>query len=164
MQGVLIKQVFIFLTILILHMTTLYGEFQPWAEKLLEITHRMDDENLTQKELEKIADEENKYYNEILHNILLRKNDFLNQPKKYDTEIFNLERILRVNKRNHNKYAVLRDEVLIKSYKLIRIQNNMVRKIFEALDYYDIDAFEIKMNDLFAESQIDIHALDDGRL
>jgi MscS family membrane protein len=36
----------------------------------------------------------------------------------------------------------------------------MVRKIFEALDYYDIDAFAMKMNDLFAQNQIELHELE----
>ena len=158
-KDLLIKQLFILFTIVILHMTTLYGEFQPWAEKLLKISYQMDEANITQEQIQEISNQENTYYNDILHDILLGKVDFLTNPKKYDTETFNLERMVRVNKRNNNKYAVLRDEVLIKSYKLINIQNTMIRQIFEALDYYDIDEFEVKMNDLFAQSQLDIHAL-----
>ena len=161
MEEVDIKQLLIVFTLFIFHGTALYGEFQPWAEKLLQISYKMDEENLTQEQIGKIAEEENAYYDEILHNILLQETDFLTNIEKYDTETFNLERMIRVNKRNHNTYAVLRDEVLLKSYKLIHIQNTMVRKIFQALDYYDIDAFEVKMNDLFAQSQIDIHALGD---
>ena len=161
MKDTIIKQIYIFLTIFILHTTTLHAEFQPWTEKLLDIAHQMDDDNLTQELIQKTAEEESAFYDKILHDILLNKTDFINNPKKYDTEIFNLKRMIRVNKRNHNKYAVLRDEVLMKSYKLLEIQSSMVRDIFQALDYYDIDAFEVKMNDLFAQSQIEIHALED---
>ena len=77
----------------------------------------------------------------VLEVILLNKTNFLNNPKKYDKEILNLERMIRINKRVGNKYAALRDEVQIKSYKVIHDQNKMVRKIFEALDYYSIDDF-----------------------
>ena len=141
-------------------MTTLHAKFQPWTESLLQFAHKMDENNITRERIKEIAEEEQAFYDGIAYDILLRKTDFLNNPKKYDTETFGLERMIRINKRMHNKYAVLRDEVLVKSYKLITIQNSMVRKIFQALDYYEIDGFEKKMSDLFAQSQIEIHALD----
>lgn len=141
-------------------MTTLHAKFQPWTESMLQFAHKMNENNITDERIKQIAQEEQEFYDGIAYDILLQKTDFLNNPKKYDTETFGLERIIRINKRMHNKYAVLRDEVLVKSYKLISLQSSMVRKIFQALDYYDIDGFEKKMGDLFAESQIEIHALD----
>ena len=141
-------------------MTTLHAKFQPWTESMLQFAHKMNENNITRERIKQIAQEEQEFYDGIAYDILLQKTDFLNNPKKYDTETFGLERIIRINKRMHNKYAVLRDEVLVKSYKLISLQSSMVRKIFQALDYYDIDGFEKKMGDLFAESQIEIHALD----
>lgn len=68
--------------------------------------------------------------------------------------------MIRLNKRRGNEYAVIRDEVLVKSYTLLRMQNKMVVSIFEALDYYDIKKFEIVMHELFAKSQIEIHTLE----
>ncbi len=138
----------------------LSAEFQPWTEKLIQLNHRMEDINITQELVKNLAEEETEFYNQVLEDILLNKTDFLKNPKKFELETFSLERMIRINKRAGNKYAVLRDEVLVKSYKLIQVQNKMVRKIFQALDYYSIDGFETKMNDLFAESQIEIHALD----
>jgi len=154
------KQLFVIFCILMVLGTQLPAKFQPWTEKLLVLTYQLDDTNMTDERVRKIAAQETTYYNKILEDILLRKTDFLNNPKKFEFETFSLERMIRINKRVGNKYAVLRDEVLVKSYKLIKIQNEMVRKIFQALDYYAIDEFEIKMNDLFAESQIKLHALD----
>ena len=121
----------------------------------------MDENNITQEQIKNIADEEDAFYDDVLEVILLNKSNFLNNPKKFDKEILNLEKIIRINKRVGNKYAVLRDEVQIKSYRVIHDQNKMVRKIFEALDYYTIDDFEVKMNDLFAENQLAVHALAD---
>ena len=156
----IIKQLFIFLTLVLFAMTALHAKFQPWTESLLQFTYKMDENNITHERIKQIAQEEQDFYDDIAYAILLQKTDFLNNPKKYDTETFGLERIIRINKRMHNKYAVLRDEVLVKSYKIISIQNRMVREIFQALDYYDVDGFEKKMSDLFAESQIEIHAID----
>jgi len=139
----------------------LNAEYQPWIEKQLALTYKMNENNITQEQIKNIADEEDAFYDDILEVILLQKENFLNNPKKFDKEILNLEKIIRINKRVGNKYAVLRDEVQIKSYRVIHDQNKMVRKIFEALDYYTIDDFEVKMNDLFAENQLAVHALAD---
>jgi len=139
----------------------LNAEYQPWIEKQLALTYKMDENNITQEQIKNIADEEDAFYDDVLEVILLHKANFLNNPKKFDKEILNLEKIIRINKRVGNKYAVLRDEVQIKSYRVIHDQNKMVRKIFEALDYYTIDDFEVKMNDLFAENQLAVHALAD---
>ncbi|MBA1421253.1 MAG: mechanosensitive ion channel family protein [Epsilonproteobacteria bacterium] len=145
----------------LLSLTALHAEFQPWTQKLLHLAYKMDENNMTQARIQEVAAEEKAFYDGILNDILLNKNEFLSNPKKYDTETFGLERMIRINKRMHNEYAVIRDQVLVKSYKLIQIQNRMVREIIQALDYYDIDDFEKKMSDLFAQSQIEIHALED---
>jgi MscS family membrane protein len=158
-EEILIKQILMLLAILTFQITTVLAEFQPWTQKLLEMTYRMDEENITQEMIQKITEEEMAFYDHLLYDILLKKTDYLEETQSFENEIFHLERMVRINRRNHNQYAVLRDEVLIKSYKLLRIQNNMVRKIFQALDYYSIDDFEVKMNDLFAQSQIEIHDL-----
>ena len=157
----MIKQIFIGISIMLMSVSQLPAEFQPWVQKLITLNYKMDDINITQERIHNFAEEETDFYNEILEDILLHKTDFLENPKKFKFETFNLERMIRINKRVGNKYAVVRDEVLVKSYKLIQIQNTMVRKIFQALDYYTIDEFEEKMNDLFAQSQIEIHALED---
>jgi MscS family membrane protein len=156
----MIKHIFIVISIMIISVSQLPAEFQPWAQKLIDINYKMGDVNITQEAIEKLAEEETAFYDEILEDILLNKTDFLKNPKKFQFETFSLERMMRINKRVGNKYAVLRDEVLVKSYKLIEIQNTMVRKIFQSLDYYTIDEFEVRMNNLFAQSQIDIHALE----
>jgi len=135
-------------------------QYQPWIEKQLKFNYQMNESNLTKERIKKIADEEHAFYNEILEDILLKKTDFLKNPKKFERETFNLQKMIRINKRMGNKYAVLRDEVLVKSYNVIHFQNKMVRKIFEALDYYSIDEFEVKMNDLFAQNQLELHELD----
>jgi len=156
----MIKHIFIVISIMITSVSQLPAEFQPWAQKLIDINYKMGDANITQEAIEKLAEEETAFYDEILEDILLNKTDFLKNPKKFQFETFSLERMIRINKRVGNKYAVLRDEVLVKSYKLIEIQNTMVRKIFQSLDYYTIDEFEARMNNLFAQSQMDIHALE----
>ena len=156
----MVKQLFIMLCTLMVLGTQLPAKFQPWTEKLLMLSSQIGDTNITDDMVQKIAGQETEFYNQVLEDILLHKTDFLNNPKKFEFETFNLERMIRINNRVGNKYAVIRDEVLVKSYKLIQIQNTMVRKIFQALDYYTIDEFEVKMNNLFAQSQIEIHALE----
>ena len=157
----IIKKLLLLLCIWAIYFTHVQAEYQPWVEKQLQFTHQMDELNITQSKIEELVDKQHVFYDQVLEIILLKKTDFLNKPKNFDKEIFTLEKMIRINKRRGHKYAVLRDEVQIKSYRVIHSQNKMVRKIFQALDYYGIDDFEVKMNDLFAKNQIELHTLED---
>ena len=155
------KSLFILMSLVFLFVTEVHAQYQPWIERQLKLTHALNDSNLTQEKIADIISREKGYYNNILEDILLHKTDFLQNPKKFDRKTFSLEHMINLNKRMGNKYAVIRDEVLVKSYKLITYQNQMVRKIFQALDYYTIDELEEKMGELFSQNQIDIHTLED---
>jgi len=159
----MIKQFLLLLSMYVLLVTQVQAVFPDWTQNLIKLTQQREDSNLTQDEITKVTKKETQFYNQVLEDIFLNKTDFLNHPRAFDKEIFELERMIRANKRMGNKDAALRDEVLVKSYKLIESQNNMVREIFQALDYYSIDEFEIKMNDLFAQNQIEIHQLEDDK-
>ncbi len=113
----------------------------------------MNDNNVTQEKIMKIALEQEALYSEALENILKHKNDFINKSRVYDSEIFALEKIIKLNRRLGNKYATIRDEVLVKSYKLLNAQNSMVRDILRALDRKSFEEFQLYMNEMFAKNQ-----------
>jgi len=81
----------------------------------------------------------------------------------HDSEIFAIEKIIKLNKRHSNKYAVIRDEVLIKSYKVIDMQNLMIKEVLHALDKYNYAEFQVKTSELFAKNQIDVHKFSNDR-
>jgi len=138
------------------------GKYHPWIEKQIELIDKGNDKNLTEEQLTDLVHEREKHYATALNAILLNKNILHSNPKNYEKKIFTLKKLIEINKRRGNTAAVQRDEVQLKSYKLLHLQNKMLRKIFSALDSSEkIEDFEEKMHKIFAESQVEINALDD---
>lgn len=121
----------------------------------------MNEANVTKETVQKIAEEQRLLYIQMAEQVLLDRSILRRGEKKYDKDIFTLKKVIKHNERFGYKYAVIRDEVRIKSYKLIEAQHKMLRSIFHALDrYVDKKKFETKMYALFAENQKEIDALD----
>jgi len=113
----------------------------------------MGDLNVTQSKIMSIAKEQEIFYSKALDEILKNKKDFINKSRVYDSEIFALQKIIKLNRRLGNKYAAIRDEVLVKSYKLLNAQNSMIRDILRALNKYDFEEFQVHMSDMFVKNQ-----------
>nr|WP_321268086.1 mechanosensitive ion channel family protein [uncultured Sulfurimonas sp.] len=113
----------------------------------------MNDNNVTQEKIMLIADEQKRLYSQKLDEFLKDKDHFINNYKNYDAEIFALEKIINLNKRLGNSYAVTRDEVLVKSYKLLNAQMSMIANILIALDNMSFKDFEAYMNEMFVKNQ-----------
>jgi len=142
-----------------LFISGLHAEFKPFIQKQIDLIHKSDDSNITKEEIQKIAEEEMNLYVQGLENLLLNKTVILKQDEMYLSEIFMLEKHIKHNKKRDNKYAVIRDEVLIKSYKILRSQNQMVKSIFRSMDHYDMEALDEKMNKQFIKNQLEIEEL-----
>ncbi len=137
------------------------GEYSPWIERQIKLIEQADDQNLSQEALSRLVEERSRAYMDALQSILENKALLKKRSMAYEDKIFKLEKMMEINRRHGNKEAVLRDEVQIKSYKLIQIQNRMIRKILKALDSLSRDDFEKKMYDIFAQTQNEINKLDD---
>jgi len=137
----------------------LHAEFRSFTQKQIALIHQSNDRNTTKEEIQKIAEEEMNLYVFALENLLLNKTNILKQEELYISEVFILERHIKHNKRRGNKYAVIRDEVLIGSYKILRSQNNMIKSIFRSMDHYDIEELDEKMNKQFIKNQLEINEL-----
>lgn len=135
------------------------NKFSPWLDKQLKLTHEMNEDNITQDSMLKILKQQEQLYTHLLENIMINKNVYMNRPKWFEADIFTLEKIIKHNKRFGDEYAVIRDQVLIKSYKLIQAQNKMVRSILRASGHYDLDEFEKKVSDLFVKNQLRVQEL-----
>lgn len=127
--------------------------FTPFVRQQLNLIEQMNDDNVTQEKVMQIAKEQEVFYSIALHDILKNKNKFINKSKNYDSEIFALEKIIKLNKRLGNKYATIRDEVLVKSYKLINAQNEMIKNILMALDTMNFEDFQAYTSDMFVKNQ-----------
>ncbi len=136
-------------------------KYHPWFEKQMALIAQSDDANLSDEALSTIIEKRESLYNEALKNIMLDPDSIDDYIKNYDSRIFKLKKMMAVNKRRGNKEAVLRDEVQIASYRLLMIQNEMIRRIFNALKHAkDAKAFEAEVYKIFSESYEKIDALD----
>ena len=160
-----IRYNFFFFVLLLVGMTSLYGEkYNPWIEQQMKLIDQINQEgNITQQQLKVLVKKRDKLYTKALESILLNRNLLDSYPKHYDKQIFTLKKMIAINKRRGNEEAVLRDEVQLKIYELLKLQNRMVQRIFQALEDHSLAAFERKMYEIFSQSQGEIDKLDDQR-
>ncbi|WP_415406434.1 mechanosensitive ion channel family protein [Sulfurovum sp. CS9] len=137
----------------ILMFTQIHAEYKPFIKAQLALIHQMNEDNITQDEVKQIVHKQELIYIEAFEKFLLNKKFILNQPKRYQEELFVLNKLLKHNKAHGNKYAVIRDEVLIKSYQTLQAQHRMSRHILRILNHYDYDEFDAKMNNEFVKNQ-----------
>ena len=117
----------------------------------------MNEDNITQDKIKQLAHKQELIYVDSFERLLLNKNLLLNQPKVYQEQLFILNKVLKRNKAQGKGYAVIRDEVLMKSYQILQAQNRMSRHILRALDHHDYDKFDANMNDEFVKNQEAMH-------
>lgn len=154
------KKLFFFFILFTISYTKIYAEFNPLIQKQLPLIHQKNQYHITHDEMIKITQKQEIIYRKALEDVLRHKKDFLNQPKPYQNELLMLENSIKFNKDKNNTYAVLRDEVLTKSYRILQVQNRMSRHILRALDLYEFQEFNKDMNDKFIENQLAIQEID----
>ncbi|MCD4668287.1 MAG: mechanosensitive ion channel family protein [Sulfurimonas sp.] len=85
--------------------------------------------------------------------MMSEKNRYINTENMYEDKIFALNKIIKINKRAGNGFAVLRDEVQVKSYILLNNQNRMIRDILLSLDDSDNIKFKKDLNNVIIKNQ-----------
>ena len=133
-----------------------YSEF---IDKQIVLEKKMNDANLTQEEIKTLVQEQDRIYREALNHLMANKQSYLEHLRMFDSEIFSLKKIMSINKRAGNTYAVLRDEVQIKSYMIVRSQNMMIKNILLALDTPSIEEFDEKLNEYITQNQKEIYKI-----
>ncbi|MEA3330488.1 MAG: mechanosensitive ion channel family protein [Campylobacterota bacterium] len=121
----------------------------------MKFVSQLNENNITQSRLSTIVDEQEASYVRALEHVMMNKDSFIKNIKLYENEIFRLEKIIAVNSRAGNSYAVIRDEAKVKSYRLLHNQNRMIKDILSALDYSSSVDFTRILNDLVTKNQLD---------
>jgi len=119
----------------------------------------MGENNITQETIEKIVQEQELSYDMALDELMSNKNSYIKNINLYNSEIFSLKKIISVNKRAKNSYAVLRDEVKVKAYKVVSAQNLLIKNILIALDLPKIKDFEEALNNHITTNQLTVQKL-----
>ena len=125
----------------------------PFLEEQMHLQEQMNEQNATQEKIEHLMKIQNQSYHAALDKVMINKNYFINNTEQYESEIFSLQKVMKINARAGNRYAVIRDEALLNSYLLLRAQNRLIRDVLLELDQPTIDAFEIELNKLAIKNQ-----------
>jgi len=153
------KSIFIFI-VFIFQLTPLSAEYTPFIKSQLALIHQMNDNNVTQSEIKELAHQQERIYVSGLETVLLNKVAFSKEIKPYQKEIFILKKLVKRNASRSHKYAVIRDEALIKSYQVLQAQDKMIKNLLYALDNYSFGEYETKMNEEFVDNQLRIEKID----
>jgi len=135
--------------------------FSPFIDQQIALTEKMNDANLTQEEIYKLVKKQERMYEMELDTIMVNKASYIDKEEGFKSKIFALKKIIAINRRAGNTYAVLRDEVKVKSLKYVQEQQRFIKKILLALDLPNIEAYEQKLNNLVIAEQNDVSNLYD---
>ena len=102
--------------------------------------------DVTQDEIRSILRDQKKSYSDGLEEIMSHKQAYIDRSGMYENKIFALEKIININRKAHNKYAVLRDEIQVKSFQILANQHKMMKGILSALDDEDSVGFSKALN------------------
>ena len=139
--------------------TVHYG---PFIDKQIELTLKLEDPNITDKEIEKILEEKERLFNEKLEDVLANKTKYLKYGDPFKSKIYKLQKIIDINRRRGNTNAVIRDQVQMLSYKVLQSQYKMFQGILEALDLPTFNDFDTYVNKAFVETQQEIAKFANG--
>jgi len=127
-----------------------YSEF---IDAQLQLVYQMNDANLSQEQIEDLVRKQEYMYDQELNKIISNKQYYIENVQDFSTEIFSLKKIISINKRAGNGYAVLRDEVQLKSYAIVKNQNILIKNVLLSLNVPTISDFEEKLNIYTAQNQ-----------
>ena len=130
--------------------------YTPFVTAQMNIVEQMNEDNATQESIQDLLKEQDILYDRAVKSIMVNKDRYINNINLYINEIFSLRKVMLINKRAGNTFAVYRDEVALKIYLLLRSQNKMLKNILLALDSENIAEYESKVNEIVAKNQQEI--------
>lgn len=154
-----VKKILIFILFFFCVAANANVKYSTFIDQQLKLTMQMSDANLTQKKVSDLAKKQEELYEKALYTLMSKKQKYINDVINYNSEIFSLRKIIAVNKRIGNTYAVTRDEVQIKSYRIAKNINDLIRNILIALDDSSAEIFEKKLNKFVAQNQKELAGL-----
>jgi len=134
-------------------------KYSPFIDEQLAVTLQMDDANLTQEEMAQLVKKQEKLYENALYSFMANKEYYINNLDDYSSQIFSLKKIITLNQRLGNNYAVTRDRVQILSYRIAAQINILIRNTLVSLESKNIKEFEKKLNTFASENQKELAKL-----
>jgi len=134
-------------------------KYSKFVDAQIKILKEINSKDITQKKIENLRVQQEILFEDELNEFLAKKQQYINNIELFESKIFVLKKNIIVNKKANNSYAVLRDELALKSYTLVRSQNIMVKNILKSLNEPTIDMFEKDLNNYVNENQLQVQEL-----
>ena len=150
------KKIFVFLIFFLPFIVLANDNFTPFVQAQFKIINQMNKDDITQKEMIKLLEEQELLYQKGIDSILSDKQEYIDNSKMYKSDIFALKKIKNLNKRLGNTYAVLRDEVQIKTYMILDAQTKMIQSLLKALNDKTFDEYQEFSSNVFAQNQMKV--------
>lgn len=113
----------------------------------------MNDANLSQEKIQELVAQQEYLYDQEINKIISNKTYYIEHVQEFDNEMFSLKKLIAINKRAGNKYAVIRDEVQLKSYEIVKYQNILIKNVLLSLDVQTVEKFEKSLNLYVTQNQ-----------
>jgi len=126
----------------------------------IKVEKQLIDNNISLEEKIKIKHAQERSYQDLFLDYAANKSDFLASQNPYKHDIYKLKLRYNSNKRNGNKTASLRDELLLHSYKF---KNAMRETLYEALRFTDSQSkafYEDKIDELLVKRFTNYHPIE----
>lgn len=130
-------------------------KYDPFVSQQIQYIDRIGSIDVSQDEIKSILRDQKKSYSDGLEEIMSHKQAYIDRSGVYENKIFALEKIININKKAQNKYAVLRDEIQVKSFQILANQHKMMKGILGALDDEDSVGFSKALNTYIAKNIAD---------
>ena len=158
-RGFNIKNLFIILALVFSIVLSAEERYDPFISQQIKFIDRLGSIDVTQEEIRSILAKQKLSYADGLENVMSNKQKYIDRSGKYDNQIFALEKIIKINQRAGNKYAVIRDEVQVKSFQILVNQHKMMKEILNALDDTNSVEFSKSLDKYIAKNIEDNKAL-----
>ncbi|MDF1874490.1 mechanosensitive ion channel family protein [Sulfurimonas sp. SAG-AH-194-I05] len=130
------------------------AKYDDFITKQLVYTDKLNSKDITTQEIQAILQEQKISYSEALEEIMRNKQKYIDNKNVYYNEMFALKRIIKINTHAGHKYAVLRDEVQLKSYEILASQHAMMSEILVALNDSINEDFSKKLHDILTNYRV----------
>ncbi len=148
----MMKKFFILFVFLLGFTLRANSEYSTFIQQQMEFLHQMNDDNTTKEAMQTLIQEQEHSYVGALEYIMSNKQEYLEESSLYSSEMATLKKMISINKRAGNKYAVMRDEVQLKSYNILINQHEMIRGVLVALDTSDSGVFREKLKKVISNN------------
>ena len=134
-------------------------KYTPFVSEQLKLVKQMNEDNATKESVQALLHTQNRLYENAVDELMVNKEKYIKNITLYESEIFSLKKVIAINKRAGNKYAIYRDETALQIYRTLRSQNKMIKDVLLGLNAETREEFETLINTYVLQNQKNMQKL-----